>query len=919
MLVCVNRTKLRPPSRKGRLVERTALIQRLQARERPRLALIQAPAGFGKTSLLAQFFHATRAAGMAAAWLSLDLTDNDCTRFLQHLIAALETPGIGSSAPAQEAIGSLKEAIGSGARLPPTTASDLLSNAVAELDREVVVCVDDYHVLSDAAIEQLMASLLQTPNSRLSWVIATRVTPSGLPLSRLRLLGELVEIGARDLKFSARESHQFFESVAGIALTPALADLLNERTEGWVAGLQLASLTLAGSDDPAGVVRRFSGMNRNIAEFLHAEVLGRLDDHTARFLLDTAVLTRMSTELCNYVAERSDARTRLDELEALNLFIFSLDDERNWYRYHQLFAAFLEQRLREFQPERARYLHERAAQWLEENGYGVEAIEHALKARAFVRAARLLDRLGLYEQGQVDLQERLAAQFPPDVLEQFPNLQLERNWGWQSDWDFAKCRQQLNRFKHLLREWRAGTRVVPAEVDLDYVAAKLAHRELMFCFVSDDMEAAGRLSERWLAAGHPADSHMEVSARGALMAARREHYLCEDTELTAAALHESYQKARFTFGEIFQDCISGTTFLMQADAPRARQVYERALSGALALHGPLSPLASMPALLLAELHYEQGALHEAQTLVADYLGLAHGLGYVDKLIAGFLTKSRLEFLDGQRESARRTLDEAEKYAQTTGFERLRAHVFGERLRQFLLLGKEDPAQELAHRAGLDGSSTAFQPRGKATTRDEILAIAWSRAAAARGELDAPIRLLKNWLDFTRERRCFRSCIRLSVELAKLLYARNDLGAACYHLCEAVRYARPGGFVQVFLDGGEDVQEILQAALGGAATLDEADREYAREVLSTFNTAQRGWMPRRREAPAQEASHALELNRRERDILELAADDVPNREIARRLALSENTVKWYWKRIFTKLAVSRRLQAINTARAAGVIF
>lgn len=912
MLVCVNRTKLRPPSRKGRLVERTALVEKLQARERPRLALIQAPAGFGKTSLLAQFFHATRAAGLPTAWLSLDGTDNDCTRFLQHLIAALEVPGVGSSV-------AFKEALGSGARLPPTIASDLLSNAVAELDRDVVVCVDDYHVLSDAAIEQLMASLMQSPNSRLSWVIATRVTPSGLPLSRLRLLGELLEIDARDLKFSPRESCQFFSAAAGVALAPALAELLNERAEGWVAGLQLASLTLAGSEDPAGIVRRFSGMNRNIAEFLHSEVLARLDDNTARFLLDTAILTRMNTELCNYVAERSDSRTRLDELEALNLFIFSLDDERVWYRYHQLFAGFLEQRLREFEPERARHLHERAAQWLEENGQGIDAIEHALKARAFGRAARLLDRLGLYEQGQIGLQETLAAQIPSEVLEQFPNLQLERNWGWQSDWDFAKCRQQLSRFKQLLREWRAGTRPVPAEVDLDYLAAKLAHRELMFCFVSDDMEATGRLSERWLAAGHPADSHMEVSARGALMAARREHYLCDDTELTAEALHESYQKACFSFGEIFQDCITGTTFFMQADAPRARQVYERALSGALALHGPLSPLASMPALLLAELHYEQGALHEAHRLVADYLGLAHGLGYVDKLIAGFITKSRLEFIEAQRECARRTLDDAEKSAQTNGFERLRAHVIAERLRQLALLGKPEEVLERAHRAGLTGSSLGYQPRGKATTRDEILAIAWSRAAAARGDLDAPIRLLKNWLDFTRERRCFRSCVRLSVELAKLLYTRNDLGAACYQLCEGVREARPSGFVQVFLDGGEQVREILRAAVAGAATLDEVDRDYAHEILASFGDAQHCWATRRGDEPPQPPTQTLDLNRRERDILELAAGDVPNREIARRLALSENTVKWYWKRIFAKLAVSRRLQAINTARAAGVIF
>lgn len=906
----INKTKLRPPSRKGPLVERPALVGRLQGRARPRLALIQAPAGFGKTSLLSQCFHAARA-DAKAAWLSLDATDNDCTRFQQHLIAALETVGVrlGSA---------LEDAISSSAGLPPLMASDLLSNAVADLDQDAVVCIDDFHVLTDAAIGQFMASLLQSPGSRLSWLIGTRVTPSGLPLSRLRMSGELVELCASDLKFTVEESRRFFDAVAGVDLAPAMVELVNERAEGWVAGLQMASLSLAGADDPAVTIRRFSGMNRNVSEFLYSEVLARLDAETCRFLLDTAVLTRMNTALCNRVTQRCDARARLDELEALNLFIFSLDDERNWYRYHQLFAEFLEQRLREVDPERARELHERAAQWLEENRQGVEAIGHALRARSFRRAARLLDELGLYEQGQMVLQEQLVAQIPQEVLDEFPNLKLERHWGWQSDWEFTKCRRDISQFKRLEREWRSGARPVPQGVDLDYLAAKIAHRELMLCLVTDNMDAARRFSERWLAAGHPVDAYMELSAKDALRAARREHYACDDTGLDSAALYEAYQEARFSFGAIFQDCISGLSFLMQADAVRARQVYERALGTAVALHGRLSRLASMPALLLAELHYEQGELQQANTLVTDYLSVAHGLGYVDKLIAGFMTKSRLEYLEERYEAAQCTLDEAERYAAKAGFERLRAHALAERLRQLLLADNRDEAVELARAAALIGSSIRYQPHEAATTRDEIMAIAWSRAALARGELDAPIRLLKNWYQFTLERRCYRSSVRLAVELAKLLYARDDLAAACGHLCEALAQARPGRFLQVFLDGGEDVLEVLRAAVSGTAVLAPADRAYANEMLAAFGSASPHWPARRREFRLPQTQQAG-LNRRERDILELAADDVSNREIARRLALSENTVKWYWKRIFAKLDARRRVQAVKSARAAGIIF
>lgn len=906
----VNRTKLRPPSCKGPLVERPHLLRRLQARARPRLALIEAPAGFGKTSLLSQYFHAVRVDDRAA-WLSLDATDNDCTRFLQHLFAALETVGVRLGSALEKAI-----SVNSG--FPPLMASDLLCNAVADLDQDVIVCVDDFQVLTDAAIEQFMACVLQSPACRLSWFITTRVRPAGLPLSRLRMRGEVVELCGRDLKFTSEESRRFFDSVEGVDLAPAMIELVNERAEGWVAGLQMASLSLAGADDPAVTIRRFSGMNRKVSEFLYSEVLTRLDRQTCRFLLDTAVLTRMSTELCNHVTQRWDARARLDELEALNLFIFSLDDERNWYRYHQLFAEFLEQRLREFEPEHAGELHERAAEWLEENGQGVEAINHALRARSYRRAACLLDKLGLYEQGQMVLQERLVAQIPQEVLDEFPNLKLERHWGWQSDWEFTKCRRDISQFKRLESEWRSGLRPVPQGVDLDYLAAKIAHRELMLSFVTDNMEVTRRLCERWLAAGHPVDAYMELSTKDALAAARREHYACGDVELTSVAAHEAYQEAQFNFGAVFQDCISGLSFLLQGDAARARQVYERALGTAVALHGRNSPLASMPALLLAEVHYEQDELRQAHALVDDYLDLAHGLGYVDKLIAGFLTKSRLEFLEGSHGAAQRTLDEAERYAAKTGFERLRAHALAERMRQLLILEKRDEAVELARAYALIGSSIRYQPHEAATTRDEVMAIAWARAAFARGELDGPIRLLKNWYQFTVERRCYRSSVRLAVELVKLLRARDDLCAARGYLHAALGHGMAGRFVRVFLDGGEEVREVLNAVLSSTGVLPPTDLGYAHEIRCAFGDS-RYCRSARRSAAVNRQKQQIELNRRERDILELAASDVPNREIAKRLALSENTVKWYWKGIFTKLGARRRLQAINRARTAGIIF
>ncbi len=902
----VIRTKLRPPGRRGGLVPRPTLVARLCGSPGYRLATIQAPAGFGKTSLLSQCYQRIRAA-QPAGWLSLDTADNDYPRFLAHLLAALEGSGI---QPGRE----FRHVQRFGSRLAPATCADLLSSALDRPGCTLTVCLDDFHLLTDAPSAQLLSQLLLAPHSGLSWLVASRSAPLSLPLSRLRLLNELREIDAQALKFTSAEGHEFLCGALGEALEPKLSALLTERTEGWAAGLQLASLGLGAVGNRAELIQGFNGANRNVADFLSDTVLSKLDQATLDFLLATSLLPRLSVELCNFVTGLDDARRQLDRLETLNLFIFSLDEERRWYRYHHLFAEFLEQRLRDREPSRARELTERASAWFETAGYPLEAIELALRAQAFERAARLLDPLGLFDKGEAGPLEHLARQIPKDVLEQFPNLELERIYGWEADWNFARSRAGLNRLKRVLHQWRRGERPLPPHVDLEYIAAKIAHREMMVLFVSDDMAGTRKACEAWLASRHCADAHMEISTAGALLAARREHYDCAGIEATAAALHERYRQGQWNFGEIFQDCVSGLGFFQVGEATRARESYERALATAVQLHGRFSPLASMPALLLAELHYEQNRLPEARSLVDDYLGVAHGLGYVDKLVAAYLTRARLEADADQHEAAQHTLDEGERCARITGFVRLQASVLCERLRLLLLTGNALEVVDVARREGLLGACGRYQPRAGVTSVTERLALSWAYAARATGDLEGAIRLLKNWYRFTMERRCRRSGLRLAVELATLFHLRGDASAARHYACDALRLAAPQRLVRTLVDAGPELRTILQAALT-ARQVREAEAQLASEVLECVHGA--SWT-------ADTASltgagvRPGEFSHREVDILELAASDVPNREIARRLVLSEHTVKWYWKQIFGKLNVHRRLQAVISARAAGLI-
>jgi len=914
MNMVINTMKLRPPSRKGQLVNRPQLLQRLLGSQRCRLSLIQAPAGFGKTSLLTQLHQRLREDRVYCIWLSLDASDNDYSRFLHYLYTAVQSVGIKLDK-------SLVETLPSGHSPAPATVSDLLTNGAAVHNRDLVICMDDYHLLTHASIEQFMLNLLQSPDSNISWAIATRHTPTRLPLGRLRLLDNLVEITAKDLQFDRRESEEFFKHTARLELGSDMVDVLNRHTEGWVTGLQMASLSLSGNADPSGFIRRFSGAHRNVADFLQDEVLAGLDEDICDFLLDTSVLARINTELCNYITRRTDAREKLDYLESSNLFIFSLDEERSWYRYHHLFIDLLNKRLREKDPDRVRLLHERASLWLEENDYPVEAVEHALKAGDYMRSARLLDKLNLFTRGQIGIIEHYARQIPDEVLEQFPNLQLERIWEWESDWNFYKSRSALARVGKTLEQWTAGGKPVPEHVDIEYIRAKLAHREMMVYWIADDMDKTERLCEEWFNARYNADRYMELSASGALMYAKREHYRCKDTALTMSEMHNIYEEHKYHFGKVFQYTVSGMTLFMQGDIGEARKLYERALNLAVTMHGRLSLLATLPALLLAECQYEQNDMDEARILISDYLDIANSLGYVDKLIAGYITKAKMEFIDGRfgYEAARRTLDDGDRCASQTGFERLHINIVAERIRQLLLHGDRDELFFLARREKLLGSCLNLMPVEGVTTKHELLALGWARIAAARGDLDGAIRLLNKWYQFTLERNCRRSAIRISVDLARLLYQRNNMNAACGTIIDSLRLGN-GLFIRSFLDGGEIIREILATALARKCSLPKAEMEYAGLLLETFDREEPPRLAKVEEKQAWNPDNLLlDFNRRELDILELAADDMPNREIARSLALSENTVKWYWKGIFTKLGVHRRLQAVNVARSAGIIF
>jgi LuxR family transcriptional regulator, maltose regulon positive regulatory protein len=376
-----------PPPRPG-AVPRPRLIDRLnEGRHRtPSVALISAPAGFGKTTLVSEWIATLTGSEVRVAWLSLDEGDNAPARFLNYLVAALQTiaPQIGEATLV---------ALQSSQPPPLDVLLTALLNDLTTLG-DVVLVLDDYHVIEAQPIDEALTFFVDhlPPNLRL--VIASREDPQ-LPLARLRVRGQLTELRAADLRFTPDEAADFLNRVMGLNLSAADIAALENRTEGWIAGLQLAALSMQSRQDTASFIKSFTGSHRFVLDYLMEEVLQRQPEQVRNFLLQTSILDRLSGPLCNALTDQADGKAMLETLERGNLFVIPLDDQRQWWRYHHLFAEVLQAHLRETQADRVSELHRRASVWFEQNDLPADAIQHALAAKDFDRAANLIERVWL--------------------------------------------------------------------------------------------------------------------------------------------------------------------------------------------------------------------------------------------------------------------------------------------------------------------------------------------------------------------------------------------------------------------------------------------------------------------------------------------------------------------------------------------
>ncbi|WP_028219522.1 LuxR C-terminal-related transcriptional regulator [Paraburkholderia oxyphila] len=913
LAAAVNATKLVPPGKHADLlVPRVDLCARALTQRSYRLSVLTAPAGYGKTSVLTQLHDEINNRGQIVGWLSIDEDDNDLGRFLLHFVEAMR---LGGARTGHATLALLRSGVG----LPAGVLKSTLLNELAGLDQDCFLFLDDYHLIHECEVTDIVKAVLLAPIAHVRIFIGTR-DANALPLSKLRLRGELLEMNSADLCFSELEVDEFFSRQNGITLGGDQIGLLCHRTEGWVAGLQFAAIAMRDSNEVTKFLERFSGQQRNVGEFLANEVFDRQPPEVRQFLLGTCILGRFDTALCNAVMERPDARLMLDRLESANLFIFSLDDERRWYRYHHLFADYLQRRLQEYDSVQFRELHRRASGWLAEHGFTVEAIEHALKADDVTGAARLLDAASpqLFANGRVATLRSLAQRMPSELTSHCPQLQLDLAWDHELSWRFPQARQSLALARNALKADATRPLVQANDPDdgfrLQSLMTKLAHREMMLSMLTDDLDATRKQCHELLSGRNIDDMFIQGAIETALMLCNRESFRFDGAMASIARSRALFVEGGAVYAMAFHSTLSGSILLASGHLKQAEEIYQQGREWASRLHGAGSALMAMPSMSLAELQYERGSVDVARELITTHFPMSLELGFVDNLIAGFCTAARVAFIDGGLTNSRPIIENGICFAERYGFARLKINVVCEYVRQLILTGevRESEVQLRIVFAGERGD--ALLPGPNSESRHEVLSIAFARVATEQGRGNEALQLLKNWYAFVRPRGCTQSSVRIAVQLARTSLRQSQQIAALRYLCDALELAAVPGYARTFLDEGDLILDQLEHLAAPNSIASPVAREAARKLLDLAGDVRDSAEKDGATQPVAGLDSSGEpLSDREIEILRLAADLLQNREIAGSLCLAESTVKWYWQRIYAKLGVHRRSHAVQRAK------
>jgi LuxR family maltose regulon positive regulatory protein len=889
------RTKLCVPRTGDGLIIRPPLNQWLTEGARRRLTLVCAPAGFGKTTLLAQW---ARASGMPVAWLTLDEGDDDPARFWRYFAAALRTLG-------GDAVEDASPLLMSGVRVEEAVL-DLLINDLVEGSEDRVLIVDDYHLIRSGEIHRGLSYVVEHLPDTLHLVLAGRTVPPWR-LSRLRGRGQVTELGAADLRFAPDEVGAFLTRTMRLELSPEEVDALAASTEGWVAGLQLEALSWRSRADYWRRLGGLTGADREVFDYLSEEVLGGQPKSVREFMMRTSITDRLDGSLCEVLTGHEDGQETLEGLERANLFVFPVDEERRYYRYHQLFARFLRQRLQREHPEEVQELHLKAAGWYRRNDHPVEAVRHSLRGRDFETAVDLLESVGegMLERGEVaTLLEWLEA-MPGEVVDSRARLALLRAWALAHSGRLEVVDSVLRRVEgHLsaangstdgdsavrtekvvdktlgLRGEVAAVRARVAAINEDARAVTEFSREALLWLPRENLRLRGNVA---LDMAHGYNLTGEVREADAAFA-------------EAAAASEAAGNLRSTLIALWYRS-SVKAVLGRLD--EAAELAEGCLEVAQKEQNRETPVSGTAHVAVAQVLYERDELDDAERFFEEGVRRGKRGGEVKIVTAGYIGLARLAMARGRNEDALELMRRARRLASWP-------HIGAWQARVHLAAGNVAAAARWGNEYGAEHEDP--YPR-------DLERLTSARILLARNETDAALALLERLLAKAESQG------RVSHAIEALLLsalARETLGEtddATSAALRAASLAEAGGFRRILVDEGAPLATLLAKAIRrlrwkSGIEHGDASVRYLGEIVETIRVgaAAQGHHDSEKVPSASEP-----LTEREREVLRLVAAGLSNGQIADELYLALGTVKSHIHHIYGKLLVSSRTQAVERAR------
>jgi LuxR family maltose regulon positive regulatory protein len=866
-------TKLYVPPVRAKLVPRPRLTKKLDAGLDQKLTLVSAAAGFGKTTLVAEWL---REVERPTTWLSLDEGDNDTGQFVTYLIAALQT--------IDESIGRVAKGLLTTPQLPPIQSLvTLIVNDIAALPQPFVLVLDEYDAIHAEAIHEAVAFLIEHLPSTMHLILLTRQDPP-VHLSRLRVRHQVAEISEDDLRFTADEAGDFLRQVLGLDLDPNVIDALQVRTEGWIAGLQLAALSIEGrpSDRVAEFAARFGGSHRHVIDYLADEVLARQSAEIRSFLCQTSILDRLTASLCDVVTGRSDSRELLSELDRSNLFLIPLDDEREWYRYHRLFADFL--RAESGAADQAE-LHARASRWFAAHNLMPEAVRHSLASRDVAEAARViaLASTEAFRSGSFATLQGWLDALPDETV--------------RGNGDLATFRGYVLFFAGQPTQATAYVEAAERAMAIDATPSsrgRLLSLRAHLAISTGALDASARFSRDaldLLDAGDTTIRSLVLNLLGQVMEAKGD-------VVAAAKIYREGAPTDWRGGEQIGALVILTNLVFALnELGRRREAVatcRRLANEDANPPRPLDPVTQGLVLAWSLLSYEANQLEQAREQATRAIDLAEKANITDGVLLGRLVLGRVHLACGELDMARKVAQKGRDYTAGLDVYKGKVEWFAALEAQVSLVeGDLAAVARWAEGAG-------FSPTDTPHPWDEITYFMYVRLLIAQNRLEDAQQLLDRM-----ERSASQGERRRKLITIALLQALVNLSAghpkwAIARLANALNLAAPEGYRRAFLDEGTAIVDLLPQVRHLAPG-------FVAEILSAATAGGTD------QAAARSTALVEPLSERERDVLRLMAAGRSNPEIAELLYLSPNTVKWHAKNLFGKLHVSNRVEAVTRAQ------